>query len=279
MPDIEELLDIPPWEWPENTGKRFLKALTDRHAKESERLAAAELAGNLVVMNDDLADALMAVLRADDESEAMRVMAAISLGPCLEEADTQEFDPDIVPISKITFHKIKALLHELYLDDTRAKELRRRVLEASVRAPEEWHKDAIRKAYSSGDREWMLTAVFAMRWVRGFEDQILEALESGDSEIHYEAVNAAGNWQLDAAWPHVAALVKSAATPKPLLLAAIAALVYIRPEEAEPILDDLADSEDEEIAEAVDEALSEIGLAKEHEEEDDEDEGSDSWVN
>jgi hypothetical protein len=279
MPDIEELLDIPPWEWPENTGKRFLKALTDRRAKESERLAAAELAGNLVVMNDDLADALMAVLRADDESEAMRVMAAISLGPCLEEADTQEFDPDIVPISKITFHKIKALLHELYLDDTCAKELRRRVLEASVRAPEEWHKDAIRKAYSSGDREWMLTAVFAMRWVRGFEDQILEALESGDSEIHYEAVNAAGNWQLDAAWPHVAALVKSAATPKPLLLAAIAALVYIRPEEAEPILEDLADSEDEEIAEAVDEALSEIGLAKGHEEEDDEDEESDSWVN
>lgn len=52
-----------------------------------------------------------------------------------------------------------------------------------MRAPEQWHQNAIRAAYSNGDKEWILTAVFSMRWVRGFDDQILEALKSGDAEI------------------------------------------------------------------------------------------------
>jgi hypothetical protein len=49
--------------------------------------------------------------------------------------------------------------------------VRRRVLEASVRAPQDWHQEAIREAYSSGDESWRLTAVFCMRFVRGFKDQ------------------------------------------------------------------------------------------------------------
>ena len=60
-----------------------------------------------------------------------------------------------------------------------------------------------RAAYSSDDEDWKLTAVFAMRSVRGFDGQILEALESENEDIHYEAVCAAGNWELEAAWSHV----------------------------------------------------------------------------
>jgi HEAT repeat protein len=98
----------------------------------------------------------------------------------------------------------------------------------------------------SGDKEWTLTAVFSMRWVRGFEDQILAALKSGDPEIHYEAVRAAGNWELDEAWPHIVELVNHAHTPKPLLIAAIGAVGSIRPAETRKILADLAGSDDEE---------------------------------
>ena len=29
-----------------------------------------------------------------------------------------------------------------------------------MRAPQNWHQKAIKAAYSSGDKEWMLTAVF-----------------------------------------------------------------------------------------------------------------------
>jgi HEAT repeat protein len=102
----------------------------------------------------------------------------------------------------------------------------------------------------------MLTAVFSMRWVRGFDDQILAALKSADPEIHYEAVKAAGNWELDAAWYHVVKLVGDPHTSKRLLLAAIGALGSIRPAEAPKILADVADSDDEEIAEAAEEAMA-----------------------
>jgi hypothetical protein len=95
-----------------------------------------------------------------------------------------------------------------------------------------------------------------MRFVRGFEEQILEALASTNPDIHYEAVVAAGNWGLDAAWLPIAALVASRKTEKPLLLAAIEAAAGIRPHEALEILDDLADSDDEDIAAAVDEAMA-----------------------
>jgi hypothetical protein len=82
-----------------------------------------------------------------------------------------------------------------FISTTIPKEVRRRTLEASVRAPESWHQNAITAAYSSGDKDWILTDVFSMRWVRGFDYQILEALKSADPEIHYEACQAAtGGW-------------------------------------------------------------------------------------
>jgi hypothetical protein len=284
--DIKILQDIPPWEWPRDAGKRFQEALIDHRADPSDRLVAAELAGDLVVMNDELANSLMAIAGSADEPEELRATAAIALGPVLEQADTDEFeDPDDVPISERTFERIQDSFQKLYFDNNVPKLVRRRILEASVRAPEEWHRNAISAAYASGDRDWILTAVFAMRYVRGFDKQILEALKSGDDEIHYEAVEAAGNWGVTAAWPHIAPLVSDPSTPKPLLLAAIGAVASIRPGEARDILEDLADSDDEDIAEAADEAIEMAeSVPDEEDDEDDEDEEDDEevegeWIN
>jgi hypothetical protein len=182
-------------------------------------------------------------------------------------------EPEDVPISEATFLEIQGLLRRLYMDTDVPKEMRRRILEASVRAPEDWHRDAIQAAYNEGDDLWRLTAVFCMRYVRGFDDQILEALESEAPDIQYEAVCAAGNWELDAAWPHVADLVAAPRTDKPLLLAAIEAVASIRPVEAAQILVDLTKSDDEDIAEAAHEALAMAeGFSEtEWDEEDDED--------
>jgi hypothetical protein len=275
--DIKILLDTPPWDWQKDAGRMFRKILIDQRADESDRLVAAELAGDYTVINDDLAETLLTVVRSAGEPDQLRAKAAISLGPALEQAERDGFeDPDDVPITEHTFRNIQDSLEKIYLDNSTPKEVRRRILEASVRAPETWHQDAIRYAYSSGDEEWMLTAVFSMRWVRGFEDQILAALKSADPEIQYEAVNAAGNWEVDKAWSHMVELVNDAHTPKPLLLAAIAAVGSIRPAEAGIILVDLADSEDEEIAEAADEAIAEAEVASD--EEDDEEE-EDEWIN
>jgi hypothetical protein len=255
--DIKTLQDTPPWDWPEDAATTFQKILTGRGANASDRLIAADLAGDLVVMNDDLAEALMAIVSSSDEPEKLRAQAAISLGPVLEDADTNEFlEPDELNITEDTFHKIQDLLKLLYADESVPKLVRRRILEASVRAPQPWHTDAIRVAYSSRDKEWMLTAVFAMRYVRGLDDLILDALENPDPDIHYEAVIAAGNWELEGAWPHVSKLLDDPRTPKPLLLAAIEAVGTIRPLEARSILADFADSDDEDIEDAAHEAIA-----------------------
>jgi uncharacterized protein (UPF0147 family) len=275
--DLKALQDTPPWDWPRDAGKRFQKVLIDRQAKASDRLVAAELAGDFTVINDELADSLTAIIRNPDEPDELRATAAIALGPAIEQAGIDGFeDPDDVPITESTFRNIQDSLRTLHLDRSVPKEVRRRILEASVRAPEDWHADAISAAYSSGDRDWMLTAVFSMRWVRGFDDQILEALKNGDPEIHYEAVRAASNWELAAAWSHVDALIHDTGTPKELLLAAIDAAASIHPAEARENLADLADSEDEEIAEAANEAI-EMAEAIPGEEDDEEDD--DEWIN
>jgi len=277
--DLKDLLDTPPWDWPRDAGKRFQKALMDR-ANESDRLVAAELAGDLTVVNDELAASLTAIVRNPNEPDQLRARAAISLGPVLDHADTDGFeDPDGVPITEDTFRHIQSSLQEVYFNNATPKEVRRRVLEASVRAPEIWHQDAIGTAYASGDKDWMLTAVFAMRWVRGFDEQILAALKSADPEIHYEAVQAAGNWGLAGAWSHVVAIVQDAGAPQPLLLAAIGAVSTIRPAEARTVLADLADSDDEEIAEAAAEAIGMAEAVPDDEDEEDDEDFDGDWIN
>ena len=255
--DLQALHDTPPWEWPRDTADMLLRALRDEQAAEPDRLLATEMAGDLMVVNEELVEALLAILRSDHGSEHLRARAAISLGPILEYADTEAFD-DVgdVPISQQTFRRIQEALRQLYEDTQIPQEVRRRILEASVRAQRGWHQKAIREAYASDDDAWKLTAVFCMGFVRGFDEQIVQELDSLNPAIHLAAIRAAGNWGVQGAWPHVAALIRSRRTPKPLLLAAIEAAPYIRLEETGELLMDLSASNDEDIAEAVDEALA-----------------------
>ena len=218
--DLNILKKTSPQDWPAGAGRIFLKILSD-------------------------------------EAKSLHSRAAISLGPVLDYTDTTGFDdPDEPLISRKTFRKIQESLRRLYQDVNVDSEVRRRILEVSVRSPRDWHQDAIRVAFSGDDEDWRLTAVFSMRWVRGFETQILEALESNNQDIHYQAICAAGNWEVDAAWSHVSRLLSAPAIDKPLLLAAIDAVASIRPHEAGVILVDLTDSDDEDIVDAAHEALA-----------------------
>jgi hypothetical protein len=271
--NLTTLKDTPPWEWPEGTTATLLGILRDDRASTSDLLLAAELAGDVAVINTELVDVLLSLLHRGDTPETVRGQAAISLGPVLESVDTASFDDaDDLPIPERSFRQIQESLHELYLDANVPQDVRRRILEASVRAPQGWHGDAIRAAYGRRDEAWRLTAVFCMRFVRGFDEEILEALASSNPDIQYQAVIAAGNWEVDAAWPPIAALVTSRKTPKPLLLAAIEAAAGIRPHEALELLDDLADSDDDDIADAVREAMAmAAGQSGDHDELDDDD--------
>jgi HEAT repeat protein len=264
--NLKSFRDLPSFDWPQGAKEQLVQTLRGDGA-ESERLLAAELAGEVGVIDEELVAALLSVVENDKESENLRSQAAIALGPVIDEMGMEELaesagmsDPEGTPISKETYDRVQQKLRSLYTQAEAPKLVRRRALEASVRAPQDWHEDVIRAAYASGDPGWMRTAVFSMRWVSGFDDTILEALQSDDDEVHRQAVSAAGDQELDPAWPHVAELV-SPKTDKPLLLAAMEAAANIRPEEAGPLLVDLSKSSDEEIAEAADEAMMMADMA------------------
>jgi len=273
--DLRILRETPPWEWPRGADKEFLNLLRDGQADVSERELAAELAGDFTVINDELAHALVSIANSGEEPESLRARAVLSLGPVTEQASMHEFDDDTIPITEDTFRAIQRSLQKLHTDSDTPKEVRRRALEASVRSPEDWHRSAIAEAYSSGDESWRLTAVFCMRFVGGFDEQILEALESGNREIHYEAVCAAGDREIDAAWSHVSGLASPRQRDKSLLLAAIDSVALIRPHEAQQILFALTETDDEDIVEAAFEAIamSEISLEDFDDEEGTEDDG------
>jgi HEAT repeat protein len=272
--DLKTLQELPPWDWPTGTGKALLDVLRDPAAGAADRLAAAELAGEFTVINDALVKALLSIVSSGDESEALRGRAALSLGPALEYAYTNEDEEseDDQVISDATYREIKQALHDLYGDATIPKDVRRDILEASVRAPQEWHREAIQKAHARDDEDWKLTAVFGMRFMRGFDEQILEALNSRNPDIRHEALCAAGNWGLERAWPHVIALINSESTDKRFLLAAIEAAAAIRPDEACEILADFADDDDEDVAEAARDALALASAAVDDDDDDFDDE-------
>jgi hypothetical protein len=265
--DVHALAAVFPWDWPSDARNEILAVLKNREAAKEDRLLGAELAGELVVMDDEMATVLLQILDDSREEEALRGTAAISLGPALEERDFWLDDGlDSPAVSEAMLARVRSLLRERCSDPATPKEVRRMALEASIRAPESWHPDAIRAAYHAGDRDWKLTAVFCMRYVKGFDDEIVQAFSTPDSEILYEAVCAARDQAVGEAWPFIRDLVSAASRGAPLLpaapdlelpvlRAAMHAVAEIRPMEAHDTLADLMDSPNEVIASAAMEVL------------------------
>ena len=151
--DLTRLATFPPWQWPPDIGNTLLAVLGDRKADESQHLLAAEMAGEIVAINDDLAGVLLSIVADATASDELRSRAALSLGPVLEQMDRDSIgdipglddELDDQPISEHTFHRIQQALRARYLEDDIPNEVRRRILEASVRAPADWHRDAVRE--------------------------------------------------------------------------------------------------------------------------------------
>lgn len=271
--NIQALNDTPPWEWPDEAAEIIKKALKDKNTPENDRVLASELAGDEVVMNDEVADLLLTLIADENEVEDLRCNAAISLGPALEYAYIMEFDnPDDIVLSEKAFHKVEKGLEEIYNNDGVSDTVRRHVLEGAVRSPQDWQVERIKEAYARDDKDWKLTAVFGMGHIEGFEKEIMESLDSDVPEIHLEAIYAAGRQEIADSWPHVKAILENKKSERDLLIAAINVSASINPEECQMILDEYCDSPNEEIADAAEEAfhLAEVLQAEFGDEEDDE---------
>ena len=258
---LDELLSTESWEWPESARDTILAAMADTTLPEKERAAAISLASDIVVMDDDVARRLIAMLQDPSLAERLRGAAAIALGPILEMADIDGFDdPGEIGIQQRTFVAICAALRAIHDDPGQPTLVRRRALEASVRAPADWHPAAIRAALAIGDPTWKVTAVFAMGLIRGFETEILAALDDASPEVRHEAVRAAGAASLKAAWKRIVALLDAEDTERDLLIAAIEAAASIDPKRAPSVIRRFRKSPDDDIANAAEAALEEASI-------------------
>ena len=279
---MRALAEIPPWDWPPTASVSILEVLVDREAPSDERQLAVELAGDLVVMNDDLAGELLRILENPSEPDRLRGQAAISFGAALEEVGSTQsgvFDEwDFPTVTTAVFERARTALRQAYQNFGNPKEVRRSALEASARAPEPWHADAVRAAYGAEDPDWRLTSVFCMRFVQGFEAEIVEALGSHDALTLFQAVQASRDQAVLEAWPRIRELLRTAASGIPLVpedpglgwslvTTAMHAVAMIRPDKAEEMLGPFIDSDDEDLADAAMGALdvAEVFLDEEEE--------------
>lgn len=264
--DFKTLQQTPPWEWPPEASQMIHSVLGDSSASLEDRSSAALLAGDCVVIDELLIQALLSVLRSAKEDEKLRAVAAIAFGPALELASEEDEDLSVPPKVLVQVQKALRAIH----DDAAAPVLvRRRALEASVRNPEPWHEKATVAAYERGG-DWKVTALFCMRYVPGFDDKILASLTEKDPDMFLEAVAAAGCRELKAAWGAVAPLL-SLETEKNLLLAAIEASPFLCPQDLEDAFMPLRSSKDLDIVNAIEEAEAMADVGAEVDEEFDDD--------
>ena len=144
------------------------------------------------ILNDyetkDLIPKYINILTEDQDAE-VRAAAARALGYFVYQGELEE-------LPKRTQREIETVLFKT-IDDDQAKIVRRRALEAVSFSIHEDVPVIIQKAFDSGDRDWMVSAIFSMgrsadrRW----RDNVVVMLEHKTPAIRAEAARAAGQLQ------------------------------------------------------------------------------------
>lgn len=216
-------------------------------------------------MDDALAREILAII-ASDAADDVRADAIVALGPAVEECGIEYMDDELpegvpftAPLSREAYGELADALRAVYEDESQPTLVRRRALEVLVRDPQPWQADAIRRDFASSERDWKMTALFAMGYVRGFEQELLDVLRTAEGDLLYEAVRAAGNAEVVEAAPILEAFALSEETDPDVRLEAIAALPSVDPE-CFDLLDELAESTDEQVRGAAEQALEELQM-------------------
>jgi len=250
----------------------------------SDRPSAREVAIQEIseVVDDALARELLRFARDSNVPEEERATALIALGPTLQMCWEDEDDEGMLPppppnpsafeeaffdhpLSNEAYSEVQEALRRVYHDAGAPKLLRRRALEAAVRAPRDWHRDAAAAAWRSDDPEWRLTAVFTMGQLGGmaggpFEEEIRTALGDSDERLRREAMLAAGRAGLEELAPELMDVAGRTDVDREDRLAAIEALGEMMPDGASEVLRSLLDDPDREVAMMAEEALEDILL-------------------
>lgn len=261
--NLKSLLETMPWDWPDEAKDWIIAGIDSKD--ESERQDAVTLSP--AIIDDDIAAALLDLLKREAVSE-IAGRAAMALGPALlqdegcgceePECEHSEDEEEEPLLSEAMQARVKSTLKALFEDTSRPDTLRRFALEALVHAPEDWHNEAVSKAYEHQDLEWKATALACMGHLDGFNTIILECLNHKETTIRAQALISAGFQDLNEAGPMAMTLAADTKAPIELRIAAIQTLGFLNPSGCEELLDTLVNDPDETIAEAAAMAIEDL---------------------
>ena len=206
-------------------------------------------------------------LAKTDPSQKVRSRALVTLGRYVYEGEMADYDFDwgaseelmrAGELPREDFERVRDFLIAVHTDESESLESRRFALEALSfwSDPAVW--PLIEQAYHHPDPAMQISAIFAMgrNGHRRWADILLRELASPIPERQFEAVRAVGACFLEAAAPQLMDIIETT-EDRDVLLEAIYALGRVGGDEAFEVLDELSDSEDEEIQEMVQLALEE----------------------
>lgn len=193
-----------------------------------------------------------------DESVQVRASAATALGRFILLGELGDL-PEQETV------RAQDVVVNLLSDQDEDVEVRRRALESIANCSHEIVAEAIEEAFDSDDPRMQASAVFAMgrtydnRWNKF----VLREISNPDPAVRYEAARASGELEIEEAVPHLARLAQG--RDREIKEVAIWSLGEIGGSYALRVLGSLADAaekdEDEDLLEAIDEALGNASLA------------------
>ncbi len=204
---------------------------------------------------DDLITQFISILQSDESSD-VRAAAASALGGYIYQGEIEE-------LPETTLDLITDQLLKSY-NSSEAVLVRRMALEALGFSSREEIPPMIESAYYSGNRDWIISALFAMG--RSFNHQwhplVLEMLDHDDPEIRFEAVRAAGELEMKTAIERLIDLLNDSNSD--IRLAAVWSLSQIGGEGVQDALEELyEETEDEEEVEFIEQALENLTFTEE----------------
>ena len=222
-------------------------------ADRDARAAAIEL-----LWTDETEETMrrLTALAAEDQDAVVRAAALKELGRFILLGEYGDIPQDAAKAAH-------ALALRIHTDRGEPLEVRRRALEALSNSSHPDVERLIRAAYSDGNHDLKISALFAMGRTcsKVWRDILMAELNSDDNELVYEAVTACGQIQLGESARRVGQLATS--EDREIQLAAIWALGEIGGNHAFAILTNLEETiEDEEAAAVIDEALDTAGFGR-----------------
>ncbi len=246
---MQELMELSEVNFEVDFGPVFMLALGDEDAEVRE----TAIQGLWENESPTLITPFLHILRTD-EAVNVRAAAATALSKYIYLREIEELDPTYVA-------PIEQALLEIIRTPTEDIEVRRRAVEAIAFSGEEGIPEIIENAYYDDNVKMRVSAVFAMgrsadsRWL----PRVLAELDSPINEIRYEAARACGELEARKAVPRLVELARQDPDIE-IQEMAIWSLGKIGGDEARDALISLADSENEAVAFAAEDALDELNL-------------------